>query len=483
MDMFTYALLKKLGGGSADVPTISTDIERDKTVDNKTASPRAVARYVEAQGFLKEHQSLEDYATKQALAAKQDALTFDNAPTSGSNNPVKSGGVYSAIAAAITEAFAEISQFSLYKCGAGEYDSQTLLPTVQDPDSLHIYLVPDSGNYKEYVWVNNAWDLIGTTEIDLTGYAKTEDIPTVPTNVSAFTNDAEYAVRPLQTVWQLAFGQNTINGEPGYVGGINAYVALRNATAEEITIMSSACASGETFYLNSEDMPLIPDTTDGRYMFVYNIKPTETGAALGVDIDDNTKHCYGIVVYPDAESSTGYNLMFIADVTTVNRWRIKFRSDYLCFDDMIKSTDQWENTNINVPTTWAVKNYIDSKGFLTSMGLATVATTGSYSDLANTPSIPTVPAISTSVASDATSDTKTVSPKAVKYFVENKGYALDSDLKNVAKSGSYNDLSDTPTIPTVPSKLVTGSAKAYTIAVSDTAPAAGTADSVITIVV
>ena len=53
----------------------------------------------------------------------------------------------------------------------------------------------------------------------------------------------------------------------------------------------------------------------------------------------------------------------------------------------------------------------------------------------------------------------------------------------MATSGSYNDLSDTPTIPTIPTKLVTGSAKAYTIVVSDTAPAAGTADSVITIVV
>jgi hypothetical protein len=32
-----------------------------------------------------------------ALAGKQDVLTFDNEPTSGSNNPVKSGGVYDAI--------------------------------------------------------------------------------------------------------------------------------------------------------------------------------------------------------------------------------------------------------------------------------------------------------------------------------------------------------------------------------------------------
>lgn len=32
------------------------------------------------------------------LSAKQDTLTFDNAPTANSNNPVKSGGVYTALA-------------------------------------------------------------------------------------------------------------------------------------------------------------------------------------------------------------------------------------------------------------------------------------------------------------------------------------------------------------------------------------------------
>lgn len=34
---------------------------------------------------------------KALIAAKQDKLTFDNTPTSGSTNPVTSGGVYDAI--------------------------------------------------------------------------------------------------------------------------------------------------------------------------------------------------------------------------------------------------------------------------------------------------------------------------------------------------------------------------------------------------
>ena len=60
-------------------------------------------------------------------------------------------------------------------------------------------------------------------------------------------------------------------------------------------------------------------------------------------------------------------------------------------------------------------------------GLATVATSGSYNDLSDKPSIP-------DAVSDLTNDLN---------FVE------ASDLATVATSGSYNDLSNKPTIPTV----------------------------------
>ena len=48
-----------------------------------------------------------------------------------------------------------------------------------------------------------------------------------------------------------------------------------------------------------------------------------------------------------------------------------------------------------------------------SVTLHKIAKTGTYSDLIGTPTIPTVPTISTDISSDKTSDTKTASPKAV----------------------------------------------------------------------
>jgi hypothetical protein len=44
------------------------------------------------------------------------------------------------------------------------------------------YFVPNDGTgnniYNEYLWANDAWELLGTTEIDLTGYAKLTDVET-----------------------------------------------------------------------------------------------------------------------------------------------------------------------------------------------------------------------------------------------------------------------------------------------------------------
>lgn len=59
--------------------------------------------------------------------------------------------------------------------------------------SNHIYLVPISGAkeaenyYEEYCYINNKWELIGTTQVDLTPYAKKTDIPTALKNPNAMT--------------------------------------------------------------------------------------------------------------------------------------------------------------------------------------------------------------------------------------------------------------------------------------------------------
>lgn len=98
-----------------------------------------------------------------AIADKQNTLTFDNSPTSGSSNPVKSGGVYSALAAKLDSSTAESTYAkktdlsSLYKY-KGSVSSYSDLPstgqTVGD-----VYNVEADG--MNYAWDGTSWDALG----------------------------------------------------------------------------------------------------------------------------------------------------------------------------------------------------------------------------------------------------------------------------------------------------------------------------------
>lgn len=116
------------------------------------------------------------------------------------------------------------------------------------------------------------------------------------------------------------------------------------------------------------------------------------------------------------------------------------------------------NDEISVDTiTVAMKADIpDTTGFVEASALATVATTGDYTDLSNKPTIPTVP---TNV-SDFTNDAGylTSFTEADPVFTASAAYGITaSDITawngKSNFSGSYNDLTDKPTIPTVPTAV------------------------------
>ena len=97
--------------------------------------------------------------------------------------------------------------------------------------------------------------------------------------------------------------------------------------------------------------------------------------------------------------------------------------------------------------------------------LATVATSGSYTDLSNTPTIPTMPTKTSDLSNDGASGTST--------------YVEASSLATVATSGSYADLSNKPTIPTKTSDLTNDSNFiAGSVQTSDIANSAVTSDKI-----
>ena len=66
------------------------------------------------------------------------------------------------------------------------------LPT-SNISATTVYLVKSGSGgdlYTEYIRVNNAWEILGSQKVDLTGYAKLTDIPT---KMSELENDRDYA--------------------------------------------------------------------------------------------------------------------------------------------------------------------------------------------------------------------------------------------------------------------------------------------------
>ena len=84
----------------------------------------------------------------------------------------------------------------------------------EDIDTSVIYLIKqgDTSAYMQYMYINSSWAELGSTQVDLSDYyKKTEvnakladkadktELPTVPTLISAFTNDANYLTEYTET--------------------------------------------------------------------------------------------------------------------------------------------------------------------------------------------------------------------------------------------------------------------------------------------
>lgn len=61
--------------------------------------------------------------------------------------------------------------FTLHPCSQDEYDSETRIPTIQNPDSSTIYLVPSAEPvspdlFVEWVYINDNWEMFGSATIE-----------------------------------------------------------------------------------------------------------------------------------------------------------------------------------------------------------------------------------------------------------------------------------------------------------------------------
>lgn len=62
--------------------------------------------------------------------------------------------------------------FSIHICSTSEYDQQTGIPTIQNPDPKVLYLVPSAAGmppdlFVEWMYVANTWEIFGTATVDV----------------------------------------------------------------------------------------------------------------------------------------------------------------------------------------------------------------------------------------------------------------------------------------------------------------------------
>ena len=248
--------------------------------------------------------------------------------------------------------------------------------------------VATSGDYNDLSNKPNIPDMQVQADWNVTNTSSKAFIKNKPTNVSDFTNDANYLVpsdiegkansTDLATVATTG-SYNDLTDKPSNMN----FIAIQYTTTK--AQIDAAISAGKNVYVKI------------------------TGANYSI-------------ILPLVESSTSY---YSFGGIMVDRW-YSIR--------LSKSTGNWESITTKYPQEKLSATNKLPVGYVS--GLATVATSGSYNDLSNKPTIPTVP---TNV-SDFTNDAG--------YLVSSDiaGKANTSDLADVATSGSYNDLSNKPTI-------------------------------------
>lgn len=211
-----------------------------------------------------------------------------------------------------------------------------------------------------------------------------------------------------------------------------AFVQTAVGSKVDASLLATVATSGS--YNDLADKPVIP----GAYTL-----PNATSSTLGgVKIGNNISVTNGTISLSqtDVTSALGYTPpasdTTYGDATTTS-------SGLMSSTDKVKLNGIADNANY----------YIHPPTHPASMisGLATVATSGSYNDLTNKPTIPEQITVDSEISSTSTNPVQNKIVYEVLSAVRENLLTQINNLSAVAKSGSYNDLTDKPSNATTSS--------------------------------
>ena len=290
---------------------------------------------------------------------------------------------------------ATTNSLGVIKVGSGlSVDANGVLSSsaLQSVDWSDITNKPTNVSY----WTNDAGYItsaaVPTNTSDLVNDSGFITSADIPTNVSSFVNDSGYIT-------------NTVNNLTNYYTTSNTYTQ-----AEVNALFNALSIPTNTSDLNNDS----GFVTNTDYASANDAGVIKVGSGLTISSGGVLSATGGGV----ADSvAWGHVTGTLADQT-----------------DLQNALDAKADTS-SLATVATSGNYSDLSG---TPSLATVATSGSYNDLTNKPTIPTKTSDLTNNGSDNTSV-----------------YVEADELATVATSGSYTDLTDKPTIPTVNNATLT----------------------------
>ena len=390
------------------------------------------------------------------------------------------------------------------------YEIAQSTSAVVDPQSNVLYLIGPSGSgsdqYEEYVYTNNTWTKIGDTSIDLSDYVTVTMLNTALASytttqqlenmlsvyvlasdlASVATSGSYNDLTDKPTVDVTASGNNTFTGYNTFTqtAAMNGGITTSRQESGDTRSYNTSVIGGEVNLNYGGDSSLDNYTVDIQPQFVSvsddNGNMTEI-TCNGIQINGNnvvtddqlatvaTSGSYDdltdkpvIPVVPQlatVATSGSYNdltdkpsipvvptLATVATSGSYNDLSDKLTAgngvsisnqNVISADSNVVSLTQAQydalGTNVDPDIIYVITD-------ATAITLSTVATTGSYNDLTDKPSIPVVPTLAT-VATSGNYNDLTNKPDLT-------NYALHSDLAMVATTGSYNDLTDKPSMPT-----------------------------------
>ena len=424
VDMTKYAL-------KTELPTKTSQLTNDSNFLTSIPSEYVTETELNNKGYLTEHQSLENYAKTSDLHTHDNKSILDNITSD------------------------KVTEWNNKSTFSGSYNDLTDKPTIPTDYITEIpseYITETELNAKGYL----------TEHKDISGKADKTELHehTNKTVLDTITSD-------MTTKWNQSIPFNDT-----YVSDCNAWLTngYVKTGAGQTSNLPSACTGSDR---------------GGILFFVAENVTQGTGTQMYFPIDGTYKgriFTRSLTNMKAAGSSVGdWNLLATTNSIT------EILSEYITETELISkdyATKNYVTETINSASMSGGYTHPETHPSTMITGLSTVATSGSYNDLTNKPTIPTVPTNISSFTNDSGYITSIPSEyitetelNAKGYLTEHQsleGYAKTSDLHSHSNksvldnitsakvtewnnkstfSGSYNDLTDKPTIPTVTNDL------------------------------